>query len=75
MNAIRAKEKIPSGTYLRGIATLLTNQLRFICLFVNNLSLLNEMAESYEGFRLENRPNPTLRKELSALKKIKTKHS
>ena len=50
MNAIRTIEKIPGGTNLRGITKLLTNQLRFICLFVNNISLLNEMAETHEDF-------------------------
>ena len=50
MNTIRTIEKIPSGTNLRGITKLLTNQLRLISLFVNNIGLLNEMAETYKDF-------------------------
>ena len=50
MNAIRTIQNIPSAMNLRGITKLLTNQLRFIYLFVNNLILLNGMAETYEDF-------------------------
>ena len=72
MNAIRTIEKMPSRNNLCGITKLLTNQLRFICLFVNNFSLLKEVAEMYEDFgaRMAGRisRNPKLRKELIILK-------
>ena len=63
-NAIRTIDKIPSVTDFAWHYNILTNPLRFICLFVN----VNEIAKAYEDFYSSksamNRPNPMLRKEM-----------